>query len=210
MTPCAVCDLFSSRRHLSVFHPTKFSHAVIKTYGVKRLREWYCHVLGAHVVFEHLPYSSYITYDDEHHRLAFGMIPGEPMEQIARSPSVTHLGFTFADIRTLLSHYERLRDLGIRPVFSVNHYLTFSFYYQDPDKNNVELQIDRISLEEGTEYMNGPGFAANNLGVEVDGDELVRKMHAGATDAELLFFDRAAMVDAREITMRYLQATHSM
>src|SRR5271155_4013982 len=184
----------------TVAHPKKFSHAVLKTYDVKRLREWYCTVLGAHVVYEQLPYSSYITYDDEHHRLAFGLIPGEPMDQISRSPSVTHLGFTFSDIRTLLVHYERLRELDIRPVFSVNHYLTFSFYYQDPDKNNVELQIDRISLEEGTRYMYGPGFAANNLGVEVDGDELLRKFHAGASDEELLFFDRAAMVDAAQIT----------
>jgi catechol-2,3-dioxygenase len=194
----------------SMVHPTKLSHVVLKTYDIRRLREWYCTVLGAHVVFEHLPYSSYITYDDEHHRLAFGLIPGPPMESISRSPSVTHLGFTFCDIRTLLSHYERLRELGIRPVFSVNHYLTFSFYYQDPDKNNVELQIDRISLEDGTRYMNGPDFAANNLGVEVDGDALVRKMHAGASDGELLYFDRSAMVDAMTITERYLKATHSM
>jgi catechol-2,3-dioxygenase len=37
-----------------------------------------------------------------------------------------------------------LKGAGITPFVSVNHGLTTSFYYRDPDGNGVELQIDNL------------------------------------------------------------------
>ena len=50
--------------------PTKLAHLVYQTNRMAEMRDWYCAVLGARVIYEdkHL---SFATYDDEHHRVAF-------------------------------------------------------------------------------------------------------------------------------------------
>jgi catechol-2,3-dioxygenase len=50
--------------------PTKLAHVVFQTNNLGAMRDWYCRVLGGHVVYEN-PRLSFVTYDDEHHRVAF-------------------------------------------------------------------------------------------------------------------------------------------
>jgi|SRR5579883_539499 catechol-2,3-dioxygenase len=50
--------------------PCKISHIVLQTNRPRALREWYCTVLGAEIVHENA-FISFISYDDEHHRVAF-------------------------------------------------------------------------------------------------------------------------------------------
>jgi hypothetical protein len=50
--------------------PIKLSHIVLQTNKPRELREWYCTVLGAEIVHEN-DFISFISYDDEHHRVAF-------------------------------------------------------------------------------------------------------------------------------------------
>jgi len=55
--------------------PSMFAHFVLRTSDRGPLRDWYLKVLNARQVFEN-EYISFITYDDEHHRVAFVQIPG--------------------------------------------------------------------------------------------------------------------------------------
>lgn len=173
--------------------PIKLAHVVLKTYDVERLRKWYCTLLDGYVTFEALPFASFVTYDDEHHRLAFIGIPGaERAEPTWQGPGLVHIAFTFSDIRALLVQYEILKGQGIAPGVAINHGPTVSLYYNDPDGNAVELQIDRLTLEEGQAFMASPAFRKNSNGVPIDADSLVRRMKEGADDAELLFYDADA------------------
>ena len=65
--------------------PIKLSHIVLQTNKPRELREWYCQVLGAEIVHEN-EFISFISYDDEHHRVAF-LNPGalEPRQPDCRS-----------------------------------------------------------------------------------------------------------------------------
>ena len=47
----------------------KLAHVVLQTGQLHVLRDWYCEVLGAHVVYEN-PGMCFVTFDEEHHRLA--------------------------------------------------------------------------------------------------------------------------------------------
>src|SRR5437588_624446 len=55
--------------------PAKFAHFVLRTGQIDRMTEWYQRVLAARIVFrdERL---CFLSYDDEHHRLAMIQIPG--------------------------------------------------------------------------------------------------------------------------------------
>ena len=47
----------------------KFAHVVFRTGQAKEMRDWYCDLLDAHVVYEDEALT-FMTYDDEHHRVA--------------------------------------------------------------------------------------------------------------------------------------------
>jgi catechol 2,3-dioxygenase-like lactoylglutathione lyase family enzyme len=179
--------------------PSKLAHVVFQTNRLKDMSAWYCTVLGGHVIYEN-PHLCFVTYDDEHHRVAFAdfgpLTPRDPatgselMIRATDQPGLHHVAFTFGSMKEFLDHYVRLKGQGIRPIFCVNHGPTTSMYYRDPDGNRVELQIDNFATaEEGQAWMLSPAFDKNPIGVEFDPDGLVKRFEAGVPVAELVVRD---------------------
>src|SRR5882724_10750571 len=50
--------------------PTKLAHVVFQTNRLKEMSDWYCSVLSGHIVYQN-PHLCFVTYDEEHHRVAF-------------------------------------------------------------------------------------------------------------------------------------------
>jgi catechol 2,3-dioxygenase-like lactoylglutathione lyase family enzyme len=176
--------------------PAKLSHIVLQTNQPAALRDWYCRVLGATVVHEN-DFICFISYDDEHHRLAFvnpGALaarqPGTGGDLRAGAESgLHHMAFTFANLAELLDAYSRLKDDGIRPYWCINHGPTTSMYFRDPDNNQVEPQIDSFErVVDGKAYIQSEAFAKNPIGVEFDPDALVARFRSGTRLEELVRF----------------------
>src|SRR5262252_8870893 len=165
--------------------PAKFAHFVLRTGQFDKMAEWYQTVLGARIVF-HDERLCFLSYDDEHHRLALINIPGLPV----RNPDAVgtdHVAYSYNNLGELLSTYRRLRTHGILPHWPINHGVTTSMYYRDPDDNRVELQIDNFpTTEELQGYFQSAAFAANPVGVTYDPEQLVRDYEAGVPIADLL------------------------
>jgi len=165
--------------------PAKFAHVVLKTANYAAMIEWYATVLQARVVFRN-EFIAFLTYDDEHHRVAIIKVPGGRAAD-ADAAGVHHIAFTYANLGDLLSTYRRLKERGIEPVRCINHGPTTSMYYCDPDGLRVELQIDNFATaEEGQAYLVGPDFADNPIGVIYDPEGLIRDYEAGVTLDELI------------------------
>ena len=123
---------------------------------------------------------SFLSYDDEHHRIAIANFPNlEPRTSTAEG--VEHFAFTYASLDDLFGQYERMKAKGISPYWTINHGMTLSAYYRDPDGNQVETQVDAMSMHEADAFMSGPLFAANPIGIDVNFDELVLRYRAGAS-----------------------------
>jgi catechol-2,3-dioxygenase len=165
--------------------PAKFAHFVLRTGQVDKMAEWYKSVLAARIVFrdERL---CFLSYDDEHHRLALIQIPG----LAPRDPEhagTDHVAYSYRDLGDLLSNYKRLKAHGILPHWPINHGVTTSMYYRDPDNNRVELQIDNYkSAAECQGYFQSKAFADNPVGVTYDPEDLCRRYEAGEPIADLL------------------------
>ena len=95
--------------------PTKLAHVVYQTNRMPEMRDWYATVLGGHVVYEN-PQLCFVTYDDEHHRVAFVdfgplspragaevELGPKPVEQ----PGLHHVAFTYGSMGELLDTYAR-------------------------------------------------------------------------------------------------------
>jgi len=175
--------------------PSKLAHVVYQTNRMPEMRDWYCAVLDGRVIYEN-DHLCFVTYDDEHHRIAFldfgplaprGEGETQLMVKSTDTPGVHHVAFTFASMGELLGNYVRLKARGIVPFFCVNHGPTTSMYYRDPDGNRIELQIDNFATaREGQDWMTTDAFDRNPIGVEYDPDALVKKFESGIAVAELV------------------------
>lgn len=165
--------------------PRFFAHAVFATPNYEQMIAWYGAVLNARLVSGG-PMLSFMSFDQEHHRLAFINRPRLAARDGTQA-GLDHLAYTLPGIDALLNTYARLKKDGILPVWPVNHGLTTSLYYQDPDGNRVELQVDNFdSAEELQAWFTRPEFAANPIGVEFDPEALVALYESGASRAEMI------------------------
>ena len=163
--------------------PIKFAHVVLKTNKYDEMVAWWCNFLGAQVRHGN-DFISFLSYDDEHHRIAIARMP-HLSERAADTVGVEHFAFTYASLDDLFGQYERMKAAGIAPYWTINHGMTLSAYYRDPDGNQVETQVDSMTMEEADEFMNGPLFAANPIGINVDFDALIARRRAGEAGASI-------------------------
>ncbi|MBY4865120.1 VOC family protein [Burkholderia anthina] len=164
--------------------PSKLAHFVLRTSRYRDVVNYYKDLLCARSTFSN-DVLTFLTYDDEHHRLAVLNISGL-QDQRAGVAGVHHVAFTYATLGDLIANYERAKQFGIEPVWCTNHGPTTSFYYRDPDGNQLELQVENFAtLEESTEFFHSTEFAENPIGVDVDPAELARRFHAGEPESEL-------------------------
>ncbi len=163
--------------------PIKLAHIVRRTSRFDDMMHWYQTVLAAEVVHSD-GMLAFLTYDDEHHRIAIARIPGlEDQPQMAAGTD--HVAFTHADLGDLLCTYARLKGEGIEPYWCINHGPTTSMYYKDPDGNRIELQVDNFPTAAETnrwstfhfrirghlpESLHQPDRAVEGLMLGMDGD----------------------------------------
>ena len=164
--------------------PARLAHVVLRSSQLGALVDWYTTVLCATVAFSD-GNLAFLSYDEEHHRIAVLNIPG-----LKRQPDgftgVHHMAFTYGSLSDLVATYERLDGHGIRPVTCINHGPTTSMYYADPDGNQVELQVDNYdTVEEAGEFFYSPAFAMNPIGVDFEPAQLARRFHAGEDEASI-------------------------
>jgi catechol-2,3-dioxygenase len=158
--------------------PTQLAHIVRRTSRFAELIAWYKTVLSAEVVHGD-DMLVFLTYDDEHHRIAIAGIPGLE-EQPAFAAGTDHVAFTYASLGDLLYTYARLKKEGIEPFWCINHGPTISMYYKDPDGSRVELQVDTMPTAESIDaWMKSGAFAANPIGVIFDPEDLLARYRAG-------------------------------
>jgi catechol-2,3-dioxygenase len=161
-----------------------FAHVVFQTSQPDAMREWYSALLNAHVVFEGKGLT-FLTFDDEHHRIALAHIPNLERKS-PKAAVVNHVAYTFASLDDLLDRYVELAAKGIQPWKPVQHGVTTSLYYEDPDGNHVELQVDNFgTADEATAYMRGPEYDADPIGVRYRPELMVQARAAGVTPGEL-------------------------
>ncbi|KAI0107858.1 Glyoxalase/Bleomycin resistance protein/Dihydroxybiphenyl dioxygenase [Nemania sp. FL0031] len=167
-----------------VLSPKFMAHIVLKTPDLKTMSTFYKTFLGAHATWEN-EQMAFLTYDEEHHRIALIEMPGLA-GKVQKSAGLDHIAFTYSTLADLLTAYKQRKALGIEPVWCVNHGPTTSMYYQDPDGNRVETQVDNFdTVAEVDVFMSGPEFAKNPIGADFHPGELIRKLEEGVPESEI-------------------------
>jgi catechol 2,3-dioxygenase len=160
----------------------KLHHVTIKTSRLDEMIAWYGLVIGAEVNFRD-GVAAWTSNDAANHRIAFLAVPGlcDDAEKVSHN-GMHHCAFEYDSFADLMTSFDRLRQHGIAPAFSLDHGLTISLYYRDPEGNFVELQSDNFGdWAQSREFMRtSQDFAANPIGTFFDPARVYDKFKAGA------------------------------
>ncbi len=168
-----------------VISPAYFAHIVLYTKKFQEMVDWYCHFLGAKVTGASQGLA-FLTYDDEHHRIAIIETP-DFKDREPNTVGMAHFAYTYASLGDMVHQYERLKGSGVLPGRAINHGPTTSIYYRDPDENAVEVQVDNFpAVAALNEWFATGEFNRNPIGVTFDFEEVVEQLHAGEPEEVLL------------------------
>lgn len=162
-------------------------HVTLKTGRLQEMIDWYGTLVGMKPLYQ-FEGGAWMSNDRANHRiglLATPDITDDPDFRIHNG--MHHSAFEYDTMDELLLTWERLEKQGITPHFTVDHGLTTSFYYADPDGNSVELQYDNFGdWDKSSDFMrNSPLFAANPIGQPVSPRKMLAARRAGLDGAEV-------------------------
>lgn len=165
----------------------KFHHVNFFTVRLEEMRNWYRDVLGMEVTFE-FPMGCWMTNDEANHRIALTQVPGlrdDPDKRV--HTRLHHHAFEYGSFDDLNATFVRLRDAAIVPKACLDHGMTFSYYYSDPDGNYVELQHDVFGdWAQSKQWMSSSlPFAQNPIGAFFDPDKVAEAYASGVSFDEI-------------------------
>jgi catechol 2,3-dioxygenase len=167
--------------HQDIDEKPVLHHVTLKTVRVAEMVAWYETVVGCVPNFR-FEGGAWTSNDEANHRIAFLQTPAlsDDPEKLTHT-GMHHMAFEFSSLESLLNNYARLAEIGILPHVCLDHGMTTSFYYVDPDGNSVELQSDNFGdWKQSSKWMRtSPDFARNPIGVEVDPPRLAAALAAG-------------------------------
>jgi catechol 2,3-dioxygenase len=172
-----------------IIHP-KLQHYGLITANLDAMIEWYREVLGMMInrrsavpagAQNRAPFSAmaFVSNDEVNHRIVFFEKSGAVDR---RQGPLQHVAFEYEAVDDLLGTYARLNDLGIKPLWAADHGVGMAFYYEDPDGNIVELNVNNYGNEwTATEHLKTslPTMA------QVDPEKMMTARRAGASAWEL-------------------------
>ncbi len=171
---------------MNVIKPA-FHHVTLKTSRLQAMVDWYRVVVGVEVTFQDAN-NAWTSNDAANHRIAFLSVPGlEDDTEKVKHNGIHHTAFEYASFDDLMSSYARLKTEGILPGFCLDHGLTISLYYRDPEGNYVELQSDNFGdWQKSTHFMRtSADFQSNPIGSFFDPEKVWLAHEAGEAFATL-------------------------
>ena len=168
-------SVYASHRRPRPITVPKLHHATFMTQDVDAMVRWYELVCGLQPVY-YSQSAAWLTNDAANHRIALLGLPGikAPVDK-PHTAGLHHTAFEYDSFDAWLDNYARLRDEGIVPAMCLDHGMTMSMYYVDPDGNGVEIQVDNFrDWEKSKEWMwASQEFDADQLGPQFDPEQLL-------------------------------------
>lgn len=142
----------------------KLGHVVLNVRDAEKSKEFYTRALGLKLAYEDRDRGAvFLSFGTQHHDLAlFQLATGATPD--ATQPGLHHMAWQLGSFEELQAAHRELRELGIPVESTIEHNVTRSVYFHDPDGNRVELYCDMV--EDGFETMRTMGPRRDVIDIE--------------------------------------------
>lgn len=163
-------------------------HVNLKTSRLQDMIDWYGEMVGIQVTHQG-DGAAWTTNDAANHRLALIATPDtiDDPDKVKHA-GLHHIAFEYDSVPDLINDYVRIRDeVGATLHMALDHGMTLSYYFVDPDGNSLELQADWFGdWDKSKAFMaEDPAFEADPIGTFVDPDKIAAAFADGASVEEL-------------------------
>lgn len=127
-----------------MIRPDRIGHVVIKVREMERSTKFYTEVLGLTVMKVEPGFKMTFLASNgrDHHEIAVMEVGLEAPLSLPHSVGLAHIAFRLRDEAHLRAAYDDLKAHGVEIITAVNHGVTKSVYFRDPDGNELEVYCD--------------------------------------------------------------------
>ena len=124
--------------------PDRIGHVVIKVRNLERSKQFFTDVLGLKLMMESpkLKIAFFASNGRDHHEIACAEVGADADRQHSRQIGLQHIAFRLRDEAHLRAAYKELKDKQVPIDFTVDHGITKSIYFRDPDGHLFEVYCD--------------------------------------------------------------------
>lgn len=134
----------------------RVAHIVITVRDLEKSLDFYTRVLGLKVMGEIQGVAFLSAGGRDHHEIALAGIGTQAGKAKVSEIGLVHFAFRLRDEEDLVEAYETLLREGVEIAYTVNHGVTKSVYFYDPDGHELEVYADN-SQEEVASFENPYG-----------------------------------------------------
>lgn len=129
--------------------PERIGHVVLKVRDLERTKKFYAEVMGLEVmkVEPSIKMAFFASNGRDHHEIAAIEIDGNIPDSQASGVGLSHLAFRLRDEAHLRAAYTDLKEHEVKIISAVNHGVTKSIYFRDPDGHLLEVYCDGLPEE---------------------------------------------------------------
>lgn len=135
-------------------YKTKIGHTHLKVRDLQRSIDFYTRFLGLHVTEIVGNLYAFLTAGMYHHEIALQQVGPNAPHPPANGTGLYHVAFEVPDKRSFADAYLALTESGV-PVATVDHYISWAMYFDDPDGNGLEIYWDTRDQPGGRQLWRG-------------------------------------------------------
>jgi len=127
-----------------MIRPERIAHVVLKVRNLARSRKFYTQVLGMDVMKESPEIGMLFLANNrrDHHEIALLEVGPQAEAPRANEIGLVHVAFRLRTEEDLRAAYKELKEREVPISFTVNHGITKSVYFRDPDGYELEVYCD--------------------------------------------------------------------
>jgi catechol 2,3-dioxygenase len=133
-------DIGNTSEGVYMIRPQKVGHVVLKVRDLQRSERFFTEVLGFEVVTRlKNPRGVFFTLGEQHHDLAVLEVPADGPETRDQQVGLHHVALQVGSFPELQECYRTLKAHNVTITRTIDHLITKSIYFVDPDGNGFEL-----------------------------------------------------------------------
>jgi catechol 2,3-dioxygenase len=120
----------------------RVGHVVIKMRDLEAAKRFYRDILGMKITDEREDFGVFFRFHDYHHDIAVFKVAEDAAAPQRNQVGLAHIALVADSLDTVKAMYQRLKEHNVPIVQTVDHGITKSVYFKDPEGNELEIYCE--------------------------------------------------------------------
>lgn len=120
----------------------RVGHVVLKMRDLEAARQFYGGVLGMKITDQQEDFGVFFRFDDYHHDIAVFKVGEDAAAPERNQVGLAHVALLADSLETVRDWYGKLKAQGVDGLRTVDHGITKSVYFRDPEGNELEIYCE--------------------------------------------------------------------